>query len=762
MMQYRKHLAATLLLLFLPLLLSACGQEPEEATPDFVYRPAFTTLGGGVADVMWLSCSAEKMYFYAFGRLPGDEAEYDWFLYSADLDGSNSASLPDYQPMEPPLPGEEWGFRFQLKALTADDSGQLWVVEQRNPYYTAPEAAEAFSGDPSPYLLRKLDENGAELLRVDLTPAVAPQGEEPSFSHMRTDSDGYLYLVVDASLVYVFDSQGRLRGEISPGNVRFSLIRLGNGKVAVSADSNGLVLKELDPEALDFGGTHRCEVVFGGSQVFDGSGQALFYLSDDNNLYRYDLAGERETVLSWVNSDVDTSLLNIIQPLADGRVICLPRSGQGGNAQLQELIILSRIPYAQDVDRKTLTLAALNLDDDVRSRVIRFNQTNADYRIEVRDYAQYNTGSDPSAGLMKLNTEIISGKAPDIIQVSSSIPLSLYAQKGLVEDLYPYIDADGELGGREALLTEALQAMEIDGHLYQAVSGFKIQTIVGRSDIVGKEKGWTYQEMQSLRQAQSDPPLLPPKLTRDGMLNYLRWLGFADYVDWQSGECRFDSEEFIALLEFVNSFPADYDRNADFDIRTPDTTLVAQGQALAMIASLQGFRSIQNILASFPTGYTYKGFPTLDGSNSGIMWLNTGLAMTTTCKDKETAWQFIRGELVNDKQREFTFLFPVNKARFQAEADNAMEELLDFQKVVTIVYPGDGTTFDLLHRSLTQADIDRFLELLSMVTQSADYDENLARIIEEECGPYFAGETTAAECAAMIQNRAEIYVNEQR
>jgi hypothetical protein len=41
-------------------------------------------------------------------------------------------------------------------------------------------------------------------------------------------------------------------------------------------------------------------------------------------------------------------------------------------------------------------------------------------------------------------------------------------------------------------------------------------------------------------------------------------------------------------------------------------------------------------------------------------------------------------------------------------------------------------------------------------------DSTLTGIVTEELGPFFAGQKTAADTAAVIQNRVKIYVNEQR
>ena len=70
----------------------------------------------------------------------------------------------------------------------------------------------------------------------------------------------------------------------------------------------------------------------------------------------------------------------------------------------------------------------------------------------VKDYSEYNTASDSNAGLQKLNTEIVAGMVPDIL-CTDGIPLKQYAAKGVLEDLWPFIDNDPELG-RDKLMVK--------------------------------------------------------------------------------------------------------------------------------------------------------------------------------------------------------------------------------------------------------------------------------------------------------------------
>ena len=61
------------------------------------------------------------------------------------------------------------------------------------------------------------------------------------------------------------------------------------------------------------------------------------------------------------------------------------------------------------------------------------------------DYYQYNTADDYSIGMSKMNTDIASGNTPDIIMISSEMPVNSYISKGLFADLNPFLETDSEL-----------------------------------------------------------------------------------------------------------------------------------------------------------------------------------------------------------------------------------------------------------------------------------------------------------------------------
>ena len=120
-----------------------------------------------------------------------------------------------------------------------------------------------------------------------------------------------------------------------------------------------------------------------------------------------------------------------------------------------------------------LIYAALNpVTNELIRSVEKFNEAHTDAKIEIRDYSD-------EGGRERLQTELVLGRVPDIMELrcygeagedrgSMNRPKNLpgkytgpkdgyfmpyrqMAQKGYLEDLWPYIENDPDLG-REAIL----------------------------------------------------------------------------------------------------------------------------------------------------------------------------------------------------------------------------------------------------------------------------------------------------------------------
>lgn len=161
---------------------------------------------------------------------------------------------------------------------------------------------------------------------------------------------------------------------------------------------------------------------------------------------------------------------------------------------------------------------------------------------------------------------------PDILVNGTELPIGQYAAKGLLEDLWPYLDADPEYS-RDKLMTQPLNAAQTDGKLYRLPIDFGVTTAVGLGKVVGEYTTWTLADVNdALSKLPEGATVFNKYYTQAEMLQYCIAMNAGSFMNWQDGTCNFDTDEFRALLEFVKPFPAEYDWQSDSDDYESDYT----------------------------------------------------------------------------------------------------------------------------------------------------------------------------------------------
>lgn len=808
--------AALLLAVCMVLSLSACGKEGGGDTQQLsgmVYVPEFVDCG--LEDVRYVNqvCSdGQNIYFTA--DVLGEEVEDTWTdpdtgetetytynesrtgLFRMDLSAGTAAEMEDYVP---PKANDENGGSY-ITGLQAGEEGTVWVTEQVTEYqYDLPEDFNEETDDKWAYqtdytetlVRRQLDSTGQELDRVDISSTALQEKLGVEYlGSTAFDQAGNMY-VAQEKKVLVLDKEMNTLFELDMPmeNMWGNLLQMADGTMAMQASyedreneiyGNKLIFIDLDNKA--WGAEYELS-----SNVYEfvpGGGDYLCYYQNNDSVYGLKAgAAEGEKLFTWTSAGLDRSNINAFTVLSDGRVAAVTQEwGEDRDGALIQLVLLTPTDASTLPEKTTLTVAAMWVGYNIRNKIIEFNQNSDTCRIEVVDYGEYNTGADDSAGLTKLNTEIVAGHVPDIL-LTDSLPVSRYAARGILEDLWPYIDADTEIGGREGLMEHVLDAASIDGKLYQAFSTFGIRTVVGPAALTGDRMSWTLAELQAaLAQMPEGCTIFGQDDTRDWMLNQVLSMNMDSFVDWESGKCSFDSDSFKALLEFCNSFPEEFEWTEDMEYHS-DIERIRSGEQMLSRIYVSGFTTPQLYDMAFNGGSAFIGYPQEDGSVGSSFALDTGAAMSSTCKDKDAAWSFIRQLLLpqasednyDEYSQQYYFGgFPVNKSDFDKARESAMKEAFqtdeDGQPVLDengqplrlakdSWYMGEGQE-DLSVYAATQEDVDRTMALYNAVDSLYGYDESIYKIIEEQIGAYFAGDKDLDATATEIQNRVQLYMGE--
>lgn len=623
------------------------------------------------------------------------------------------------------------------------------------------------AGETNKYFLKKISPSGEELLSVDITKQIEVNGWA-SVMDMAID-DQYVYILNGESSIVVFDKDGNSVASIkadSESNYIQGIAVSVEGKVVVStykssADEFKAILKEVDVANKKFGVEYEnVPAPNGRYTILTGIDKGVI-ISAGNGVYQYDFDKQESTeILNWLDSDINSDSVSGFGILSDGRIVALTVDYSTEKSET-EFIYLTKKPASEVPQKQSITYGAVYVNSLVKREIIKFNKTNEKYRINVTEYG----ADDYQAGITKLNSDIVAGNAPDIIDLQS-LNLKRYSAKGVFEDLYQYIDNDSELN-RSDYLENVFKAYEYDGKLVAMAPTFSISTVIGKKSLVGDRTSWTLNDLMELVKNSPEGTEIFEYATKETILNYMCTYSMDSFIDWSSGKCSFDSEEFVKVLEFANTFSSNDEEV--YNSEGPGTaTKIRSNKLLLLNTYLSDVHAYQMYKEMFAEPISFIGYPTSTGNGSNIEGGNLLLAISSKSKYKDAAWEFMRIFLTEKYQTsDNLWSFPVKKTALDAMMKEAMtpeyytdESGNKVEQMKTSWSYGNDFEIDIY--AAKQEDIDELMELIESVNTSVQYDLSMYDIILEEAQPFFSGQKPAKEVADIIQSRVQIYVNENR
>lgn len=400
-------------------------------------------------------------------------------------------------------------------------------------------------------------------------------------------------------------------------------------------------------------------------------------------------------------------------------------------------------------DRVTLTLAtteSTRLDTDY---ITMLNSGDYPFTIEIVDYQEQGNG-DAEKALAQLNKDLVSGDAPDLIDLSAfEFDLASYADKGVFEDLYPYIDADETLE-RTDFVDALLKATEYNGMLPGIMSGFTVKTMATTKEIAQNRTSWSLSEFSDhIENIGSAFLLAEEPMDMESLLYNLSQTTFKSYIDYTAGIANFDNQEFIELLSACASVDADSGNGID-----------------TRMLSVGGFMEQQVLESSLGENIVYIGFPVISRNDYGSYINNQEnyLAISSGSGHKAACWEFIRCFLLEDYQnskyiKEVETAFPSNKNSLDKLAAYSMERIYseDNSEITERGMYGDS------YEPATQETVDQIMSLIESVQESQRWDPTaLTDVMSEEINSMLSGEQSAEETANHLQNRISTLVSEYK
>lgn len=742
---YCGRLLAAALSLMLAVSTAACGgnekQEVSGQEEAFVYMPEVKTLQREEGE-----------------RLSNPAIVNDRLYFAAESDGRKSFRYldltgPDSSPVEAwKEAGEEERKGYALCLFACEDGSIVSVYSMEDTFYLVKQAAD-----------------GTEDFAVDVTQYLE---DAVTLPYGLAGGDGNLYISDGTSHIWIFDQNGQFLSDISLETVTGGKNYI--GPLGLSEEGNpaflflaerGASLAVYDRDKKQFA-VLREGLPFASYDTAPVAGpEGGVLLNDGTALSEYDpQTDEFVKLVEWADYAIDGSTVRLVSILADGTLAVYCEDGDITGES--SLVILRKAEAAESIETETITLGCLQMDKSLQSLIVQFNKTNGRYKVEVKEYAaeiDWSVDYDSEAArdvwqqaMQRLNSDILTENAPDMFW-ADDVNLKLLAQKGVIEDLNPYLEKSTVVN-RSDLFASVLQACTVDGILCTIPTNFIFNTLLGRTSEVGAESGWTLDEMIAYAERYPDADIIA-YITREQLLDFCLGNDMDSYVDWEAGTCAFDSPRFKKLLEFAARYGEEPTVYGSGDA-------LASHEALLVIEPMTEPLDYQKAVKHFGEPVTAIGFPTQQGNGVTISVMD-GICINSASQNKEAAWAFIEYTLSQEGLKNSIGTgFPIRLDAYDAMLEKAMTPVyVENENGDLVEMPrysigfGEGM-IDIY--AMTEEEAESLMEILDRIDRFGEYDDQLLAIVREEAGAFFSGQKSVDEVADIIQKRVQVYVDESR
>ena len=394
--------------------------------------------------------------------------------------------------------------------------------------------------------------------------------------------------------------------------------------------------------------------------------------------------------------------------------------------------------------KSVLTLATVNPSGQTIAQVQEFNRSNSDYQVEILDFSSLLDSGSYMDLFTTWNTAIAAGDTPDMVDFSN-LPWYSFADRGMLLDLNTILP-------QEDILPWLWESVSYHGANYTFPGCFTVETLVGKQLKLGDRQHWTVQEFLAL--ADSSDISMFSGMSRELLLFYMEQYLLDAFLDEETKTCSFDSEEFRSLLDYAATL-ADPEE-LGFEVEN-SMLLIRRDLALAepvILSNIGQMHSAESYTVGEPLAWI--GWP---GPNGTKVRPDAEIAVFKNTDHADGAAAFLHFLLSDTSQTVLgRFAFPMTASMFEKEINAAMEPRNTNDPDLATEFTVDGTVYPVV--PLSEEDAARYETFFENISAQIYYPWQAANILEAECGALWAGERTAAETAAQIQSRMELYLAE--
>ena len=731
--------------------------------PEYVYVPEYKDMPEGISIY---NSVIKDGFLYSLNYEWDEEAgKQSTFLVKYPLEGGDETKVLLQKPE-----GDEES-DMSLDSIQITSGGELIGLQRK--------WAPSTDGDESTSTssLVKIDQTGKIVMENDITAVMEEQGVS-YFDGIVLDSKDNLYIAADSS-VLLFSSDLKFHGKISVGGGTYSYINgLCQGKdekiyavVMIGTDTGSTVsLIELDYDNKTQGASYSNFPTGSGNRCISVGSEDDFIISDGTSLYGYSMEKQQShTVLQWIDSDINGQYISGIDTAEDGRILVLIEDWETNE---NSMALLKKTPASEVVQKQVITLGCFYPEQELLSVAIKFNRQSDKYRITFRNYFDNSNGWSQELyndAITNMQNAVISGASPDLIELSQ-LNAEQLANKGALEDLKAYMDKSSKLNVSD-YFSNLVDCYTYNNALVAIPRRFYVQTMAGSSKLLGNIQGWTMKELVEFADRNQGKDLFR-YVTKESMLAIMMQFNESAFIDWNTGKCNFDTQDFLDLLEFANRCPEEQ----DYDSSAPsEMTMLEKGDLLLSTVYISQFQDLQPYMKALNNEVTFVGFPTVDGKRGNLLSIGELFGISSRSEMKEGAWEFLEFYLSGESDSDrYNFGFPANRKQFEKEAAEAVkiqyytddngDYILDEEGNPIQMNAGGGMSYEdgwsIDFTVPTQQEVDTIVSIIENARPISAQNEEIMKIINEEVEGFFSGQKPVKDVADIIQRRVQMYVDE--
>lgn len=425
------------------------------------------------------------------------------------------------------------------------------------------------------------------------------------------------------------------------------------------------------------------------------------------------------------------------------------RSAEAGEHRTESTGQSSR---EQSGEKITLTLGTLSGGrGQLQNAVEAYNDQSEKYYVEIVDYLPeefdnviYETSAE------RFRMDIGTGKGTDIIDLTE-LDEEMLGYRGILADMSPFLEGEAQ----ERYLTNILECVKTGDSLYKLGPSFALYTVVGNGAEVGMENGWTPEEMMKCFEDKGRGPDALAGFYRDqSVASVLTCCSLEDFIDWEKGEADFRKEVFYRILRFG------VERDA-VGVSRISAESIRSGIHLASLENILSVAGYQQRMQVFGGKMAVKGIPCSSGTGVAVCLYNA-LGINSHSEYVEGAWDFLRFYAEGNWAKDDWSItgFRISRKAFEEQMERAMvQEYYEGEPLPKGSFDDDDVPYVY---AATQEEVTAVRELVALADREYACNVVISQIIDEEVGAYNSGAQTVEQTAEKVQNRVQLYLDEQR